>query len=181
LKLSCTLYPPLNKKKIKKIIALLLLVSFNCSSLIAQNVQTEEKDLFTSAEVGAFDVSDYVRTCYGFLPVPTIITEPAVGYGAGLNVMFLHDTFNSVKERKLPPSISGIFVAATENGTKAAGAYHLDFWKKDTIRSTTFLGAVDVNINFYLRDIGIDMKLKGYFAYQELMFRLGESDFFLVF
>lgn len=163
----------------KKIIALLLLVSFNCSSLIAQNVQTEEKDLLTSAEDGAFDVSDYLGTRYGFLPVPTIITEPAVGYGAGLNVMFLHDTFNSVKERKSPPSISGIFVVATENGTKAAGAYHLGFWKKDTIRSTTFLGTVDFNINFYLRDIGIDMKLKGYFAYQELMFRLGESDFFL--
>ncbi|CAI6151219.1 MAG: hypothetical protein SPLUMA2_SPLUMAMAG2_00100 [uncultured Sulfurimonas sp.] len=114
----------------KKIIALLLLVSFNCSSLIAQNVQTEEKDLLTSAEDGAFDVSDYLGTRYGFLPVPTIITEPAVGYGAGLNVMFLHDTFNSVKERKSPPSISGIFVVATENGTKAVGHITWVFGKK---------------------------------------------------
>lgn len=138
-----------------------------------------EEDLFTSKEDGAFDVSEYLGTKYGFMPVPSIITEPAVGYGAGLGLLFLHDTFSSSQERKSPPSISGLFVAATENGTKAAAAFHLGFWKEDTIRSTSFLGSADVNMNFYLRDVGVDMNLKGYFAYQEVMFRLGESGFFL--
>jgi len=150
------------------------------SSLHADNNNTKEEDsLFISDEDGALDVSEYLGTRYGFLPVPSIITEPAVGYGIGVSLLFLHDTFYSTKERKAPPSISGVFLGATENGTKAAGAFHLGFWKKDTIRSTTFLGAMDMNINFYLRDIGIDMKMKGYFAYQELMFRVGESNFFL--
>ena len=150
------------------------------SSLHADNNNTKEEDsLFISDEDGALDVSEYLGTRYGFLPVPSIITEPAVGYGIGVSLLFLHDTFYSTKERKAPPSISGVFLGATENGTKAAGAFHLGFWKKDTIRSTSFLGAMDININFYLRNIGIDMKMKGYFAYQELMFRVGESNFFL--
>lgn len=163
-----------------KIIKLLLLLFFLLISLNADDiVKNEENGLFTSNEDGAFDVSDYLGTQYGFMPVPTIITEPAIGYGAGLSLMFLHDTFNSTKERKSPPSISGVFLGATENGTKAAGAFHLGFWEEDTIRSTTFFGVMDVNINFYLKNIGVDMKMKGYFGYQELMFRLGKSNFFL--
>lgn len=157
------------------ILLLLTLLSLHAN----EDVKTEQTDLFTSKEDGAFDVSEYLGTQYGFMPVPTIITEPALGYGAGVGLMFLHDTFNSTQERKSPPSISGVFLGATENGTKAVGAFHLGFWKEDTIRSTTFVGAMDVNINFYLRNTGIDMKMKGFFGYQELMFRLGESNFFL--
>ena len=163
-----------------KIINIILFLSLLLSTLNAAEITKKEDDgLFTSDEDGAFDVSDYLGTRYGFLPVPSIITEPAIGYGAGLGLMFLHDTFNSSKDRKSPPSISGVFLGGTENGTKMIGAMHLGFWKEDTIRSTTFLGTMNVNINFYLRNIGVDMNMQGYFGYQELMFRLGESNFFL--
>lgn len=33
---------------------------------------------------GKFDVGDWLTEQKGFLPVPFIITEPAVGYGGGL-------------------------------------------------------------------------------------------------
>jgi len=138
-----------------------------------------DKQLFVSDEDGKFDVSAFLSTKYGFMPMPIIITEPAVGYGAGLNVMFLHDSIASSMERKSPPSISGVVAAGTENGTRFGAAYHLGFWKEDTIRTTTAVGAMDVNMNFYLRDLGLDMNLKGYMAYQELMYRIGTSDFFL--
>ena len=146
----------------------ILLFLFVATLLFSEN-------LFKSDEDGAFDISHYLGTRYGFLPVPTIITEPAVGYGGGVNLMFLHNTFNSIKQTKTPPSISGVFVGATENGTKGVAAYHLGFWEKDTIRTTTFVGYSDINMNFYQ----IDMNLKGYFGYQELMFRLKDSNFFL--
>ena len=138
-----------------------------------------DKSLFVSEDDGKFDVSAFLSTKYGFMPMPLIVTEPAVGYGAGLNLMFLHDSLASSLERRSPPSISGIVGLGTENGTLFGAGYHLGFWKEDTIRSTTAAGALNVNMNFYLRNIGIDMNLKGYAAYQELMFRLGESDFFL--
>ena len=138
-----------------------------------------DTSLFFSREDGRFDVSDYLSQKYGFLPTPIIITEPAIGYGGGLNVMFLHDTLASSAKRKSPPSITGVALAATENGTKFGGAYHLGFWKEDSIRSTTAVGKVNVNIDFYLRDLPVAMNLDGYAAYQELMFRLYESNFFI--
>ncbi len=138
-----------------------------------------DKQLFVSDDDGKFDVSKYLASKYGFLPVPVIVTEPAVGYGGGLNLLFLHDSLASSIERKSPPSISGVMAAATENGTRFGAAYHLGFWKEDTIRTTTAAGALNVNMNFYLRDVGVDMNLKGFAAYQEIMFRIAQSDFFL--
>jgi len=138
-----------------------------------------DKRLFVSDDDGKFDVSKYLGSKYGFLPVPIIVTEPAVGYGGGLNLLFLHDSIASSMQRKSPPSISGVVAAGTENGTRFGAAFHLGFWKEDTIRTTTAAGALDVNMNFYLRDVGVDMNLKGFAAYQEIMFRIKESDFFL--
>ena len=138
-----------------------------------------DKQLFISEEDGKFDVSEYLSTKYGFMPMPLIVTEPAVGYGGGLNLMFLHDSLASSTQRKSPPSISGIAALGTENGTLFGAAYHLGFWEEDTIRTTTAVAALNVNMNFYLRNIGIDMNLEGYAAYQELMFRISDSNFFL--
>lgn len=138
-----------------------------------------DKQLFISDEDGKFDISAFLSTKYGYMPMPVIVTEPALGYGGGLNLMFLHDSLASSMERRSPPSISGVVGVGTENGTLFGAAYHLGFWKEDSIRSTTAVGALNANMNFYLRDIGIDMNLKGYAAYQELMFRLGKSNLFL--
>ncbi len=138
-----------------------------------------DKQMFISDEDGKFDVSKYLGSKYGFLPVPIIVTEPAVGYGGGLNLLFLHDSIASSVERKSPPSISGMVAAGTENGTRFGAAFHLGFWKEDTIRTTTAAGALDLNMNFYLRDVAVDMNLKGFAAYQEIMFRIANSDFFL--
>lgn len=140
----------------------------------------KEASLFTSDEDGAFDVSDYLATRYGFMPIPMLITEPAVGYGGGLTLLFLHDTFGSTLERKSPPSMSGVTAAATENGTWFGAAFHLGYWLEDSIRSTTAAGAMNVNMNFYPVDnFALDLNINGYLAYQELMFRLGKSNFFL--
>jgi len=37
-----------------------------------------------------FDASNWLLNKKGFLPVPIIITEPAVGYGAGVALLFFH-------------------------------------------------------------------------------------------
>ena len=46
--------------------------------------------LVTDPEDGRFDMSNWLLRNKGFLPVPMIITEPAVGYGGGLGVIFFH-------------------------------------------------------------------------------------------
>jgi len=170
------------------VLALLTYILLGGTSISADEILVEkEKEgffdinttLFFSKEDGKFDISDFLSTQYGFMPMPIIVTEPAVGYGGGLNLMFLHDSLASSAERKSPPSISGVVGLGTENGTRFAAGYHLGFWNEDTIRTTTVAGALNLNMDFYLGNTAVDMNLEGYFFYQELMFRLGESPFFV--
>ena len=42
-------------------------------------------------EDGKFDISDYLASARGFLPIPIIITEPAVGFGLGAAVAYFHE------------------------------------------------------------------------------------------
>jgi len=49
------------------------------------------KKLFVDTTDNAFDVSTYVRNSGGFIPVPLLITEPAVGFGGGAAGIFVHN------------------------------------------------------------------------------------------
>src|SRR3974390_2493631 len=58
------------------------------------NVTTETEGTntvskFRSPDDGWFDVSAFLEEKYGFIPIPLIITEPAVGYGGGAGLTFL--------------------------------------------------------------------------------------------
>jgi len=159
----------------------LLLMLILSGALYAQEHPVgKDESLFISDEDGMLDASEYLATRYGFMPVPMVITEPAVGYGGGLSLLFLHDTLGSSTERKSPPSISAIMGAATENGTWVGGAMHMGYWREDTIRSTTGLLYMNVNADFYIKNfLPVEMNINGYVLYQEVMFRLLESNFFL--
>src|SRR5213076_2985878 len=83
---------------------------------------------FRDPEDGAFDASEWLLDRKGFLPVPIVITEPAVGYGAGAALVFFRESFRergakvAPGERLTPPDIYLAAFAATENGTRVAGA-----------------------------------------------------------
>lgn len=47
-------------------------------------------DNLVDPEDGMVDMSDYLSSAAGFLPVPIIITEPAVGFGLGVAVAYFH-------------------------------------------------------------------------------------------
>jgi hypothetical protein len=145
-----------------------------------------DPSLFHDPEDGEFDISAWLSSRYGFMPVPIIITGPTLGAGGGLNLLFLHDKLTGRKApngRHIPPTITGVAAIATENGSKAAGAYNLGFWKEDRLRTTTFIGRPNINLNFYPDILGnevtINMNLEGWAFYQEAKWRLGKSDFLL--
>jgi len=76
--------------------------------------------------------------------------------------------------------MTGIIAVATENKTWAGGAFHMGYWREDSIRSTTAVGVLNVNMDFYPVDnFALDLNINGYMGYQELMFRLADSNFFL--
>ena len=78
---------------------------------------------FIDPHDGKFDAGDWLLDKKGFLPIPIIVTEPAVGYGAGVALLFFHakndeqflkEAAMRLKENKkakkpsLPPSISAL-------------------------------------------------------------------------
>jgi hypothetical protein len=141
------------------------------------------------AEDGKIDVSNYLASARGFFPVPIIITEPAVGFGGGAAVAYFHPPKDVDPERHQhsgPPSISVAFAAATENGTSLYGGAHSGVWKQDHVRYLGAVAGVDVKLKFYpdvgtenASEEGIRFNVDGQFLYQQMQFRLKESNWWL--
>ena len=136
------------------------------------------------------DASDYLASARGFLPIPIIITEPAVGYGLGVAVAYFHKPKEMDHEEHPhygPPSISVGFGAKTENGTYLYGGAHSGVWKDDHIRYLGALAKMNVNMTFYPGGLigeiigpeGLGFNIDGMFLLQEMQFRLKESNWWL--
>ena len=147
----------------------------------------DDSSMFFDPKDGNVDASKWMSEQHGFLPIPIVITGPTFGFGLGLNLMFLHDSLGGDSKstgRKSPPSVSGVVVGGTENGSKFGAAYNIAYLKEDTIRSTTLAGVPDANLDFYPtlpsgEERQVEMNLSGLLAYQELKFRVKDSNFFL--
>jgi len=99
------------------------------------DVAEEEKDSKKEQKIGKGS---------NFIPLPIFVTEPAIDYGLGAALGYFHPRKDEVedpsaapalttgkpptegieKERRRPPTISGIAAAYTEKGTWAAGFGH---------------------------------------------------------
>jgi hypothetical protein len=140
-------------------------------------------------EDGMFDVSNYLENATGLLPMPIIITEPAVGYGGGLAVAYFHPKKENDKEEhphQGPQSISVAFAAATQNGTSLYGGAHSGVWKNDHIRYLGVIAKADVNMDFHSEsgrgqkaEDGIQFNVDGTFLLQQAKFRLKESSWWV--
>ncbi|GAD04129.1 BamA/TamA family outer membrane protein [Agarivorans albus] len=156
--------------------------------------QADFFEQFVDPTDGRMDASQWLMdNAVGFLPVPIIITDPAVGYGGGLVLAFFHENEELQNEQpddpnaplKLTPSVSGLLGLATENGTRGAGAFHMGIWKQDSIRYIGAIAGVDANIDSFrlpsegaVGDIPIRVNLKGTYLLQQIRFRLGDSPWF---
>lgn len=133
------------------------------------------------------DLSDSMLSGGGFVPVPIIVSEPAVGVGLGLAPLFVHGKNKIVDEdgellppeERLPPSTTAAFGLVTSNDSWAGGAAHFGSWRKDRIRYLGALAVVGLQLDFYVANESFDFKIDGGVLYQDLRFRLGSSDWFL--
>ncbi|MBC8011183.1 MAG: BamA/TamA family outer membrane protein [Burkholderiales bacterium] len=152
--------------------------------------------IFTDPTDGAFDAGAFMLSKQGFLPVPIIITEPAVGYGAGLGLMFLRypegktpaeqaaaeQAAGEDKPRIELPNITGVAGGATENGTWFVGGLHLQNFNHGATRSITGLLRAHAELTYYgaagegtPRDYVSDT----WIFRQQIEHRLGKSDWFI--
>ncbi|MEX3019189.1 BamA/TamA family outer membrane protein [Kluyvera sp. STS39-E] len=134
-------------------------------------------------EDGMVDMSEYLQdNRYGFMPIPMVITEPAVGYGGGLFGLFLHGKGHQVEGRFIPPALSAFGGGGTQNGTWFVGGGHRHTWQDDRIRYLVAGGYANINLDIYSGDIAgfgnnkaINTETRGYGGMQRLQFRVGDS------
>jgi hypothetical protein len=145
---------------------------------------------FVDKDDGHLDISDWLIDRKGFLPIPMVITEPAVGYGGGLALMFVRNSMREAAERAketghmVPPDIWVVGAAATQNGTKAAFGAGMASFDDDHWRYRGAIGRADVNLSFYgISGTGLGggaqslaYTLDGWMSSQQVLRRLGDSN-----
>lgn len=143
---------------------IVLTVSFGLLAMVAalpvRAAEEQATSKFKDPEDGKFDVSDYLDTAYGFLPVLAPITEPAVGYGAAAAILFI-DRPESDRQGKgyARPNIGILGGLATENGTRGLFAGHLGNWMDG--RARTLVGAIDADVNLTYFGLGGESATSG--------------------
>jgi len=153
---------------------------------------------FEDPEDGRFDASNFLaNNAFGFLPIPMIITEPAVEGGLGLAGLFFHETDEQKELRRkalqsgesgaqslLTPSVSVAAGAVTGNGSWFVGGGHMGFFKQGRIRYVGGGGYGDVNLDFFgIGDVELidplELNTRAFVIIQKLKFKVGESPFFV--
>ena len=177
---------------LKTTIAPISIALLSSSAFAASGIFTDKLD-------GNFDASRYLsENAYGFLPVPIIITDPAVDGGLGMMGLFFHESEEEQAARLktmqdesndkashslMPPSISAAFGAYTGNDSFFIGGGHLGFFNKGNIRYMGGGGYGDININFYgfgdvTLPIPLEINTQATAIMQTLKFKLGDSAFY---
>ncbi|WP_032802838.1 BamA/TamA family outer membrane protein [Vibrio sp. HENC-03] len=153
---------------------------------------------------GQLDMGEYLaENAYGFLPVPIVITEPAVGYGLGFTGVFLHESDEQREKRRklaetslnggaqlLTPAITAVGGFATENGTWMGFAGHRRTWAQDTVRYLGGVGYGDFNMTFYPQSTlpgldgvfngqGLDFEITGGGMLNHLQYRIIDAPLFI--
>lgn len=150
--------------------------------LTAEQVKSQKmKELFIDSIDNKLDISVWLSKAHGFIPLASIITEPAVGYGGNIGTMFIH---KKPDDYKGPPAITYTGGFLTENGSWGAIAAHVNNWNNDKIRYLGVFGYVDVNLTYYPvianeLTVPIGFSLNGVPFIQKLTFRIKESNYFV--
>lgn len=110
-----------------------------------------------SPEDGWLDLSAFLDEKYGFVPVLVPITEPAVGYGGALGLMFIGKPQEEGRAGFNRPSLTTAAGWLTENGTWGVLGADIRHWKDDRLQ--TLVVAMDGSINLDFHGIGSNEEL----------------------
>jgi hypothetical protein len=126
--------------------------------------QQHEKPSLKDSTDQSFDLSDYIINANGFIPVPIIITEPALGgFGGGLVPVFIKRQppyIDSVKGKiiftPVAPNITGGLALYTVNNSWAVAGFRSGTLIKARIKYIIGGGYANINMSYYrtVEDLG---------------------------
>ena len=139
--------------------------------------------------------SKEAKNGYRLLPIPIIISEPAIGKGLGVALALFHpvkagksdDTrlasLTSMSDystpRQAPPVVTGVAGAYTSSESWFGGIGHSNNWRNDSIRYAGAVAVAKVNSQIYVANLPVDFSMKAGIVYQDMKFRIKDSDFLL--
>lgn len=174
------------------IIFLIVLSQFGYSQdtldLKNDNAEKVKKDRpkvsLRAPETGAVDISDLIYNAHGFMPIPIVVTEPAVGYGGGLALLYLRPQKKKYN-RYVPPDIYGVAGLGTQNKTWLAAVIAFKVWGPDKIRYLSAIAKPTIHIKYYgnnnefLSENPVKVKLDSWTVIQRVQVRMKKTKLFL--
>lgn len=159
----------------------LLAAAFSASS--AASATGSWTDRFVDDEDGALDLSEHLIQHRGLLPVPIILTEPAIDSGLGAALLYFRESIGEAGsqrgERFARPDIGALFAFKSGNGSWGAGGAYSGSVEGDRFRFLAALAEVNLNLDYYgLTDQPRRFTLDAPLVVGQGLARLGESDWF---
>ncbi len=163
-------------------------IGVGAGALAQEQEQAEEG---TAAEEGSGEDDDN-KGGGSFLPLPIFITEPAIGEGLGIGLVYFHEPPDpnlalistpselgkTGKRPNPPPTATGVFAFKTSNGTQGFGVGHSGSYLDDKIRVVGALASMEIKTTFYQNDIPFHFSIDGEAAYLSFKRKLGSSRWF---
>lgn len=165
---------------IGRLSALMCPVLFMLSTGLAHAAPPSQAD----ADASGADMGNFLLRQNGALPVPMIITEPAVGYGGGLMLLYFSESEKNASQaeggREPPPNVTGVGGMATENGTRGGALFHFHSWDADRYRYLGALALGRANLEYYgASSHGRSYEVKGTYLMQQFLVRVADSPWFI--
>jgi hypothetical protein len=139
-----------NMKLNNKVVLILALMTMSMCPALSQKTNVSFHDSLDHK----LDMSDFLIESNGFIPVPIIVTEPALGgFGFGFAPIFIKKRM-PIENRKgqsirLPPDVSGGAMLYTVNNSWAALAFRSGTWAKANSKYRVGGGYANINLEFY--------------------------------
>ncbi|CAB3638137.1 BamA/TamA family outer membrane protein [Achromobacter aegrifaciens] len=158
-----------------------------CTGPAFMGAALAQADADVDADGGGLDMGDFLLRQNGALPVPVIITEPAVGYGGGVMLLYFSEPAGEAASQgqpegksKAPPNVTGIGAMATENGTRGGALFHFRSWDADRYRYLGALAQGRANLEYYgASSHGRSYEVKGTFLMQQVLARVGDTPWYV--
>ena len=140
-----------------RILSIILFIFICTGSLLSQDEKAirkaEKKAMLRDTLDGKFDFSHFLIDSKGFLPIPLIITEPALGnIGGVLALTFLTPKEVPEGQSYVAPDITAGLGMYTANDSWALAGGRLGSFPKKGIKYRAFTGYASLNLSFY-RDL----------------------------
>jgi hypothetical protein len=139
-----------------RVVLIAVAIALCGSAVAAQTPTTATMDApskpskLRSPDDGWFDVGSFLDEKYGFLPVAIPITEPAVGYGAAVGVMFISEPLGQARQAGFGrPDITLVGALGTENGTWGVMLADVRHWFNDRLQTQVGLTHLSANLDFH--------------------------------